>query len=116
MLPLGLAVKGGAVVWYALSGDYAWAMAAACVSGFGGSLVSVAVGSAVMLRSPPLALGRVSALFEAAGQLSSLVALLLLGLAQDLAPPSRVLLVCGLLVLLSFFRTALRSAQGGRRP
>ncbi len=112
MLAVGLAVKGAAVAWYALSGDYAWAMAAACVSGLGGSLVAVAVGSAVMLRSPPAVLGRVSALFEAAGQLSSLFALLLLGLAQDLVPPSGVLLVCGLLVLLSFAGTALRSAVG----
>ncbi len=112
MLAVGLAVKGAAVAWYALSGDYAWAMAAACVSGLGGSLVAVAVGSAVMLRSPPAVLGRVSALFEAAGQLSSLFAVLLLGLAQDLVPPSGVLLVCGLLVLLSFAGTALRSAVG----
>ena len=83
------------MVWYALSTDYASATAAACVSGLGGSLVAVAVGSAMMLRSPPAALGRVSALFEAAGQLAALGALLLLGLAQDLVSPSRILLVCG---------------------
>ena len=116
MLPLGLAVEGAAVVWYALSTDYAWAMAAACVSGFGGSLVAVAVGGAVMLRSPPLALGRVSALFEVAGQFSSLVALLLLGLAHDLVPPSGVILACGVLVLLACLGTALRYAAGRAGP
>jgi len=110
MLPLGLAVKGVAVTWYALSTDYGWALAAACVSGLGGSLVSVAVGAVMMLRTPPAVLGRVSALFEASGQLSALVALLLLGLQQDLLSPARILLICGFLVLASFFGTALRSA------
>ncbi len=110
MLPLGLAVKGVAVTWYALSSNYGWALAAACVSGFGGSLVSVAVGAVMMLRSPPAVLGRVSALFEASGQLSALVALLLLGLQQDLLSPARILLICGFLVLASFFGTTLRSA------
>ncbi len=110
MLPLGLAVKGVAVTWYALSTNYGWALAAACVSGLGGSLVSVAVGAVMMLRSPPAVLGRVSALFEASGQLSALVALLLLGLQQDLLSPARILLICGFLVLASFFGTTLRSA------
>jgi len=72
VLPIGLAVKGTAMVWYALSTDYASALTAACASGLGGSLVAVAVGSAMMLRSPPAVLGRVSALFEVAGQLSAL--------------------------------------------
>ncbi len=111
VLPAGLAVDGAATVWYALSGDYAWAMAAACASGLGGSLVAVAVGSAMMLRSPPAVLGRVSALFEAAGQLAALVALLLLGLVGGLASPSRILLACGLLILVSCFGTALRHAR-----
>ncbi|MDP9474226.1 MAG: MFS transporter [Actinomycetota bacterium] len=111
VLPAGLAVDGAATVWYALSGDYAWAMAAACASGLGGSLVAVAVGSAMMLRSPPAVLGRVSALFEAAGQLAALVALLLLGLLGGLASPSRILLACGLLVLVCCLGTALRHAR-----
>lgn len=116
VLPIGLTVKGAAMIWYALSADYAWAMAAACASGLGGSLVAVAVGSAMMLRSPPAVLGRVSALFEAAGQLSALGALLLLGLVQGLVSPSHVLLVCGLLVLVSSLGTALRhSRTRGRR-
>ncbi len=110
MLPLGLAAKGVAVTWYALSTDYGWALAAACASVLGGSLVSVAVGAVMMLRSPPAVLGRVTALFEAAGQLSALVALLLLGLQQDLLSSSRILLICGFLVFASFFGTALRFA------
>ena len=52
-----------------------------------------------------------SALFEAAGQLSALAALLLLGLVQGVVSPSRVLLVCGLLVLVSSLGTALRYAR-----
>ena len=40
---------------------------------------------------PPAALGRVSALFEAAGRLSALVALLVLGLVQDLVSPAHAL-------------------------
>lgn len=40
---------------------------------------------------PPAALGRVSALFEAAGRHSALVALLVLGLVQDLVSPAHAL-------------------------
>ncbi len=64
----------------------------------------------MMLRSPPAVLGRVTALFEASGQLSALVALLFLGLQQDLLSSSRILLICGFLLLASFFGTALRFA------
>ena len=110
VLPVGLAVDGAAMVWYALSTDYAWAMAAACVCGLGGSLVAVALGSAMMLRSPPAALGRVSALFEAAGQLSALVALLAVGLVQALVSPSGILLACGLLVSVSSLGATLHYA------
>ncbi len=52
LIPAGLAVNGAALLWYALSTNYAWALAASCVSGLGGSLVAVAAGSAMMLRSP----------------------------------------------------------------
>ena len=115
VLPLGLAAKGTATVWYALSTDYAWAIAAACASGFGGSLAAIAVGSAMMLRSPPAALGRVSSLFEAAGQLGALGALPLMGLVQDLVSPPLILLVCGLVVLVQCLVTALRYVRTGGR-
>lgn len=71
---------------------------------------------------PPAALRRVSALFEAAGRLSALVALLVSGLVQGLVSPAHVLLICGLLVLVAFLGTALRSAsvrerdRGAERP
>ncbi len=53
LIPAGLAVNGAALLWYALSTNYAWALAASsCVSGLGGSLVAVAAGRAIMLRSP----------------------------------------------------------------
>ena len=55
-------------------------------------------------------MGCVSTLFEVAGQLAALGALLMSGLVQDLVSPSRVLLVCGLLSLASCFGTALRYA------
>lgn len=108
MLATGLVVQGAAVTWYALSTDYARALAAAGVSGFGGSLVSVAVGTAMMLRSPPVVLGRVTALFEASGQLSALIALFLLGLQQDPLSPAHTVLICGLLLLASFLGIATR--------
>ena len=86
-------------------------MAAACASGLGGSLVAVAIGTGMMLRSPPAVLGRVGALFEAAGQLAALVALLLLGLVQSHVSPSRILLACGLLVLFTCISAALHQAR-----
>ena len=52
LIPAGLAVNGAPLLWYALSTNYAWTLAASCVFGLGGSLVAVAAGSAMMLRSP----------------------------------------------------------------
>ncbi len=56
-----------------------------------------------------------SALFEAAGRLSALVALLVLGLVQGLVSPAHALLICGLMVLVAFLGTALRSASARER-
>lgn len=109
VLRVGLAVKGVAVVWYALSTHFAPAMAAAFVSGLGGSLIAVGVGAVMMLRSPPAALGRVTALFETSGQLSGLAALALIGLLQGFLRPWHVLLICGVLVLAALLGTIVRS-------
>ncbi len=106
LLLAGLGVKGAALVWYSLMTSYAWALPAAFASGFGGALLSVAIGGILMQRTPQSVLGRVTALFETLAQLASIVAILAVAVTEDVLAPSQMLLGCGLAVCTVFVALA----------
>jgi MFS family permease len=110
-LVTGLGVKGGALVWYALTTSYGWALPAAFISGVGGALIAVALGGIVMERAPRPALGRVTALVETAGQGASVAALLLVGLLAGAMTPAHLLLLCGLAIGVAGVGVALQGRQ-----
>jgi MFS family permease len=111
LLLAGLGVMGSALVWYSLMTSYAWALPAAFASGFGGALLSVAMGGILMERAPRSALGRVTALFETSAQVASIVAILAVALVEDILAPSRMLLASGLAVCAAFVGLALWLAR-----
>ncbi len=113
LLLAGLGVKGGALVWYSLMNSYAWALPAAFASGFGGALLSVAMGGMLMERAPQAVLGRVTALFETSAQAASIVAILSVGVLEDVLAPWQMLLASGLAVSAAFVGVALRLARHG---
>ena len=113
LLLAGLGVNGGALVWYSLMTSYAWALPAAFASGFGGALLSVAIGGILLQHAPQSALGRVTALFETSAQVVSIVAILALALLEDVLAPSQMLLGCGLAVCAAFVALAPWLARRG---
>ncbi len=113
LLLAGLGVKGGALVWYSLMNSYAWALPAAFASGFGGALLSVAMGGMLMERAPQAVLGRVTALFETSAQAASIVAILSVGVLEDVLAPWQMLLASALAVSAAFVGVALRLARHG---
>ncbi len=113
LLLAGLGAKGSALVWYSLMTSYAWALPAAFASGFGGALLSVAMGGILMQRTPQSALGRVTALFETSAQVASIVGILAVGVLEDVLAPWQMLLASGLTVCAAFVGAALRLARHG---
>jgi MFS family permease len=106
LLLAGLGVMGGALVWYSLMTSYTWALPAAFASGFGGALLSAAMGGILLQHTPQSALGRVTALFETLAQVASIVAILAVALMEDILAPSQMLLGCGLAVCAVFVAVA----------
>lgn len=95
----GLGLRGLALLWYASMTRFGWALPAACVAGLGDGLIVVALGSLLLRRAPPSALGRVTAVFESAGQLGALAALGALAGLQGVLVPRQILLLCALALL-----------------
>ncbi len=98
ILVAGLGMKAAAVIWYASSASYAWAMPAAFTSGLGGALVAVALGSLALAWTPPPALGRITALFDAVGQFMAVAAIAAVTLLNTLLTPAQLLLICGVMI------------------
>lgn len=101
MLFWGLGIKGLAVMGYAMSSLFWVALIPAFLSGFGEALTSVAIGSIIMKRPPHHMLGRVTSFFDTAGQLSSLVVVVILGVLSSVFAPWQILLVSGIVITLS---------------
>ena len=95
LLLAGLGLKGAALLWYAASTEYAWAVPATFLSGLGGAAIAVAAASLLLRWTPAAAVGRVTALFETANHLLTLAALAAVGLLAARLSPAQVLLLCG---------------------
>jgi MFS family permease len=102
VLLAGLGMRSVAVVWYASMTSYVWALTAAALAGLGGALISVAVGSIMVAHAPQRSVGRVTALFDTAGQLSGVLALLAVSTVVHVVTPAETLLICGLALSLAW--------------
>lgn len=96
----GLLLRGSSLLCYALMSSYAYALPAALFAGLGEALALIALGSLVMERTAPTLLGRVTALFDTASQLTTLLALLAVGALSAWLSPWQILLLCGFAVIL----------------
>ncbi|HEX4206308.1 MAG TPA: MFS transporter [Ktedonobacteraceae bacterium] len=108
LLLVGLFVRGGSLIWYATSTGYTWAIPAAFFAGVGDALVLVTLGSLVMEHAKLNILGRVTALFDTMGQLSSLLVLATVGILSTRFTPTQMLLICGLLICIVGIGAGLR--------
>lgn len=104
----GLFLRGGSLLCYALMSSYVYALPVALSAGLGEAFVSIALGSLVMERTPPILLGRVTALFDTASQLTTLLALLAVGALSVWLSPWQILLLCGFAVILVSLGSFLR--------
>ncbi|MDQ2902237.1 MAG: MFS transporter [Chloroflexota bacterium] len=115
VLLTGLFFRGTSLIWYATMTSYAWAVPAAFLAGLGDDFVIVALGSLVMERTKPGMLGRVTAFFDTASALTTLLALVTVRLLQTWLSPGSLLLFCGLAVCMVGMSTAL-GLRGARLP
>jgi MFS family permease len=115
ILLTGLLLRGTSLVWYATMTRYAWAVPAAFLAGLGDDCIMVALGSLVMERTKPGMLGRVTAFFEAANAVTTLLALIAVGFLQTWLSPGSLLLLCGLVICLVCVGAAPR-LRGPRLP
>ncbi len=101
VLVAGLGIRALALIGYADSSSLTVALPSACGAGLGDGLLLAAAGSLMLRWTPSSALGRVTALLEATGQVASLGALLVLGMLQARLSPTQILLLCGLVLLVT---------------
>lgn len=115
VLLTGLFLRGICLIWYATMTSYAWAVPAAFFAGLGDDFIVVALGSLVMERTKPGMLGRVTAFFDTASALTTLLALITVRLLQTWLYPWQLLLLCGLAICTVCMSTAL-GLRGTRLP
>ncbi|HEU5199886.1 MAG TPA: MFS transporter [Ktedonobacterales bacterium] len=104
----GLFLRGSSLLCYALLSSYVAALPAAVFAGLGEALASIALGSMVIERTAHTFLGRVTALFDMASQLTTLIALLAVGALSAWLSPWQILLLCGFAIILVSFGSLLR--------
>ena len=98
VLLTGLFLRGASLIWYAMMTSYAWAVPAAFLAGLGDDFILVGLSSLVMERTEPGMLGRVTAFLDTASALTTLVALVMVGLLKTWLFPWQLLLLCGLAI------------------
>ncbi|MFL5592396.1 MAG: MFS transporter [Ktedonobacteraceae bacterium] len=100
ILLTGLFLRGASLIWYAMMTSSAGAVPAAFLAGLGDDFILVALGSLVMERTASGILGRVTAFLDTASALTTLLALVTVGLLNTWLLPWQLLLLCGLALCL----------------
>ena len=98
LLIIGLIMRGGAILIYALLNSYVIAIPIVFFAGFGGAFITIALSSLILLKSPQKMIGRVTALSSAASQFITLFAIALISALSTFIAPWQTLLGCGALL------------------